>query len=400
MRFASIKICSLFGIPIRLHYSFWLIVVPFLVILANSSYPRFYADFCPRVLHYELGRELTEAERWTMSVLTTLLVFGSLLAHEFGHAMAAKRLGIPVHSVELFVFGGVARMMGFTRRPRDEFLLAGSGPLVSLSLALLLGGTFLLLRFILAAQSPIVDVAGYASLFNLATLAFNLIPAYPLDGGRVLQGVLWRLTRRRSLAAAVPAGFGWSLAALLVVWGLVELAMGLASDGAAELRGQFMAGLWPILIGAFIAVAAHKSYNGARVLERISGLRATHVLDDRVQPLPGTMDLLSGRLTAFPQPDIPASPVLDGEGRAAAVLVNGGTAASPADRTVFQAAVPVANGARLLDTADLFEALVAMARAQHSWLIVEDASGRYVGMVTQRSLRAAFSDNHDAAKPR
>ena len=117
MAAGSLRICSPLGIPIRIHYSWWLILFPVLFTLGRTIYPWLYPH-------------LSEGSLWTMAGLATLLLFISLLLHEFGHAVAARQFDIPVHSVELFLLGGAARMMGFTRRPRDEFLLAASGPMV------------------------------------------------------------------------------------------------------------------------------------------------------------------------------------------------------------------------------------------------------------------------------
>jgi len=373
----SLKLCSPFGIPVRLHYSWWLIVIPMLFTLVHWFYPHFYP-------------QLSQGELWTMAALTTVLVFLSLLAHELGHAVAAQRFGIAVHSVELFVFGGVSRMMGFTRRPRDEFILAGSGPLVSLVFGLLAAGAYLLLRYPLGVTSPLIDVGLAVAGANAAMLIFNLIPAYPLDGGRLLQGVLWHMTRRRTLAAAIPAGLGWLLAAVSTFWGAREITRSLGPE-AAESGWQFIAGLWWILIGTFIALAAYKSFKGVRVLERISGLSAAQALDARIQPVAPQESLLSARRAAFPEPDIPAAPILDDQTRAVSVLLNNNSAEPPDDGALAgQAAEPIPARLRLLQTTDLFETLMTMARTQSEWLLVEEASGRYVGLVTQASLRAAF----------
>jgi len=375
----SLKICTLWGIPIRLHFSWWLIFFLLLFSLARMVYPSFYPNLSP-------------AECWTMSAVATTMFVVSLLAHEIGHAVAARRFGIPVHSVELFVFGGVARMMGFTRRPRDEFFLAAAGPLVSMGFAVLSAGVYLLLKYPLAVASPVVDVALHVALFNAATVAFNLIPAYPLDGGRVLQGVLWHFSRKRALAAAVPAAIGYALAAALVGLGAGRIALGMLANGSPDLRRLLTGNIWFVLIGVFVAVAARKSFRGVRVMERVAAMNVAQALDGRIQELSPTMTLAAARGLAFPTSDLVAAPVLDEAGRVAAVLHADAAADAPREATVRDVAEPVPDALRAVETTDLFEAVLRMARRQNVWLIVEDADGRYVGMVTQASLRWAFRD--------
>lgn len=377
MAIGSIRIFSPLGIPIRLHYSWWLIFFPVLFTLAYTIYPQFYPT-------------LPRGEIWTMAGLTTGLLFVSLLLHEFGHAVAARRFGIPVHSVELFVFGGVARMVGFTRRPRDEFILAGSGPAVSLVFALAVGALYLVLNRLLGIRSPLVDVALHAGAFNLATVAFNLIPAYPLDGGRVLQGLIWHFNRRRAAAAMVPAIIGAVLALALVGFGAFQISRALQPDGAFDQQQQFISGVWPILIGVFIAWAARRSYRGVCVLDRISDMMASEALDGRVQPVTAGMDLSAARGVAFPEPGIVAAPILDPDGRATAVLLGDEMDEAPAGTLAGELATDIPCGLRVVEAMDLFDAMIIMARAQKAWLVVEDAEGRYVGMLTQASLRWAF----------
>ena len=139
MSVGSIRIGSPLGIPVRLHYTWWVIFLPVLFMLAQTLYPRMYPLAEPSTL-------------WTMAAIATVLFFVSLLLHEFGHALAARRFGIPVHSVELFALGGAAKMIGFTRRPRDEFIMASAGPAISLAFAALTAGAYAVLRFAFHAE--------------------------------------------------------------------------------------------------------------------------------------------------------------------------------------------------------------------------------------------------------
>jgi Zn-dependent protease len=378
MKAGLLKIGSPFGIPIHLHYTFWLIFFPVLFTLAQSIYPQYYADVSGR-------------ERWLMAALATALLLVSLVTHELGHALAARRFGIPVHSVELFMLGGAARMLGFTRRPRDEFLLAASGPLVSLLTAVALAAVFAVLRYLANVRSPLVDVVLHAAAFNVATVAFNLIPAHPLDGGRVLQGLLWRWTGRRDRAAIVPAAIGILLATALTLFGIWQISKGLAIEETARARQVIISGIWPIVIGAFVLHAARKNVRHARMLDRVSGLSAGQALDPRVQPVSPTVALSSVRQTAFADTRVAAAPVINGEGRALAILVESQVRNDPGETPVADVAEQIPRTGRVLASVDLFDAMMVMARAGDPWLVVDDADGRYVGLLTADSLHQAIS---------
>lgn len=379
MSAGSIRIGSPLGIPVRLHYTWWLIFFPVLFTLAQSIYPEYYRD-----------KDLPRVTLWTMAGLATVLLFVSLLLHEFGHAAAARRFGIPVHSVELFVLGGAAKMIGFTRRPRDEFVLAAAGPVVSLVFALLAVVLFVLLRFGFGLDSPMVDVLVHVALFNLATVAFNLIPAYPLDGGRVLQGILWHITGSRSRAAMAPAAIGAILGGGLIGYGLWQVRLSLESVDPVASRQYLMAGLWPAVIGAFIGWSSLKSYRSVCHTERVAGMTVGQALDGRVRPVTATMDLASARQAAFATGGPAVVPVLGGDGRAEALLVEEAAIAASGETTVAQVAERIPSAARVPAASDLFNAALAMARSGDPWLVVEDAEGRYVGMLTGQSLRTAL----------
>lgn len=374
MSVGSIRIGSPLGIPVRLHYTWWLIFFPVLLTLAQSIYPEYYRDLSP-------------ASLWTMAGLATVLLFVSLLLHEFGHAAAARKFGIPVHSVELFVLGGAAKMIGFTRRPRDEFVLAAAGPLVSLAFALISVVLFVLLRYGFGLASPLVDVLVHVAAFNLATVAFNLIPAYPLDGGRVLQGILWHVTGSRSRAALAPAAIGALVAGGLIGYGLWQARLSLQSVDSYQSRQYLMAGVWPAVIGVFIGWSSLRSYRGVCQTERIAAMSVAEALDDRVRPIAATMALAAARQEAFTA-GAAVVPVLDGDGRAEALLVREAMAIDAA--TVAEVAEQILPAARVPATADLFNAALTMARSGDPWLVIEDPDGRYLGMLTGESLRAAL----------
>ncbi|MBU6499053.1 MAG: site-2 protease family protein [Rhodospirillales bacterium] len=203
-----------------------------------------------------LSPGLAAASYWTMGIAATGGLLLSIVFHETAHALVARHYGIPMRGITLFIFGGVAEMAAEPRRPRDELLMAAAGPAASLALAVLLDG---LSAAALAAGAPaaIAGVAGYLALLNGMLGIFNLIPAFPLDGGRILRAALWAWRGDLEWATRLAAGAGTAFGTLLIVLGLIGV-----------LEGDFIGGLWRFLIGLFVNAAASASY-GETVARRL-----------------------------------------------------------------------------------------------------------------------------------
>jgi Zn-dependent protease len=311
-----------------------------------------------------------------MSLVATVTFLGSLLAHEFGHALAAKAFGVPVLSVELFALGGVARMGGFTRRPRDEFVMAGAGPAVSLVLAVLFGVAAVVGGFVFRWSPVVVDLLQKSALFNTVVMAFNLLPAYPLDGGRLLQGALWWMTGRRTLSAGIAAGAGFVLAA-----GMIGLGLYFTLRHGLGLRT-----IWPMALGGFIVTSARGAYRSTRNVERMGGMTAGQAVDPQVQAIPAVAPEGPGGPLVV-QTSLPLVLVLDGEGRAAGVMVPPGNGGRSSGLDGDWPTALLEPDRRIGDSLPLLEAVDRMGRLNTFWLVVEDAEGRYVGTVTMPGLR-------------
>lgn len=195
---------------------------------------------------------------WGMGLVTSLLFFGSIVLHELGHSLVAQRTGVRVRSITLFVFGGLAALESEPRRPRDEVLIALAGPLVSAALGI----------GFLAIGRALGDAPGFRELLgealewlghiNLTLAAFNLVPGFPLDGGRVLRGIVWARTGSFERATTVAAASGSVFAYSLIALGALT----------AIFAGQLLGGLWLVFIGWFLLSAARATV-GQVVLERI-----------------------------------------------------------------------------------------------------------------------------------
>jgi Zn-dependent protease/CBS domain-containing protein len=204
-------------------------------------------------------RNLSTQAYWIMGIVGAAGLFVSIIAHEFSHSLVARRLGMPMKGITLFIFGGVAEMGDEPPNARAEFWMALAGPVASLLIA---AGFYGLDRLGAGMNWPLTltAVAGYLAMINLVLAVFNLLPAYPLDGGRILRAALWAwkgdLRRATRIASQVGSGFGIAL----ILLGVLRL-----------LGGSFIGGMWLALIGLFIRTAAHMSYRQLLVRRALEG---------------------------------------------------------------------------------------------------------------------------------
>lgn len=201
---------------------------------------------------------------WLTGVLTSLLFFASVLAHELGHSRVALRTGLPVRSITLFLFGGVAQIAREPSRPSQEFFIAIAGPVVSVALGALFG----LLALAAPAHSPAGALAGWLARINLLLALFNLLPGFPMDGGRVLRAILWGSTGDLLQATRIASWAGRGIAYLIMLAGVL----------LAFLMGDWLSGLWFVFIGLFLENAASTSYQQLALRETLHRHRAGELL--------------------------------------------------------------------------------------------------------------------------
>jgi Zn-dependent protease len=227
---------------------------------------------------------------FTTAVLTALGFFGSILLHELGHAFAARREGIGVSEVELFMFGGFTRMDRVAESPGQEFRIAAAGPLVTLLIAVVgfaVGvGVMGFAEFRDAATlrgnapSSVFELwLSFLVSINVLLLAFNLVPAFPLDGGRIAQSIAWRVTGDRSKAVRLAATLGLAFAAALVGWGVYQL------TSSADAFG----GLWYIVLGWMLGSSARQALTTTAVTDRLQGVTVADVMDSEPVVIPAAM---------------------------------------------------------------------------------------------------------------
>jgi len=225
-----------------------------------------------------LGGSQTQA--FVVAVLAALLFFVSIVLHELGHAVEARRQGMQVQGIDLWFFGGLAKLDRDSRTPGEEFKIAAAGPAVTVlvvlacvgALAVVVGGDravdIALLRES-ADSTPVQVLIGFLGLMNAVILVFNLVPAFPLDGGRIARAAIWKLTGDRTKGTVVAARMGQGFGYLLMGWGAFTV---FATDDA-------FGGLWWIVLGYLIAMSARSAAVGARVTERLEGVTVGDVMD-------------------------------------------------------------------------------------------------------------------------
>lgn len=241
-----LKLFKLLGFEVRLDLSWIFIAILVVWSLSEGYFPYFYQD-------------LPTQTYWLMGIVGALGLFLSIIVHEFAHSLVARQFGIPMKGITLFIFGGVAEMGDEATSPKGEFLMAIVGPITSIVLAGLFYWGALLGQGSLWS-TPILGVLQYLGLINAILAGFNLLPAFPLDGGRVLRSILWAAKKNLKWATRISSNIGVGFGLLLVFLGVLQV-----------VRGNFVGGMWWVLIGMFLQGAARMSYQQILTRQALEG---------------------------------------------------------------------------------------------------------------------------------
>jgi Zn-dependent protease len=383
------------GIRIGVDYS-WFFVL-FLIIFSLSSFYR-----------SVLGVSHGDSEPYLLAVASALAFFGSILLHELGHAFVALRRGIGISDITLWMFGGVAQMTRDSDSPGTEFKIAIAGPLVTLAIALacFLGG-------IAAAGSEqfwnafwlrdatntsgILAMVAWMAFINASILLFNLIPAFPLDGGRVARAIAWRVTGDRNRATLTAARMGQGFSYLFIAVGLTLL-----------VTGRAVSGIWLGLIGFILGQSARGAVVQTQFATRIEGIRVSDVMDEQPVAIPEDASVERALDEYFLRYRWPWFPVVDTYEKFLGLVERGAADAVPepvrASSTVGDVFEADSTGTlRVRDDAPLESLLGNDALRRLGALMAVDADGRLRGVVTAdqigRALRSALSGGRGAGPP-
>ena len=245
-----LEIFEIWGIPIRIHVSWFLVFGLVAWSLAAGYFPHEYPGWAAGTY-------------WVVGAITALIFFASILIHELGHSWVALRNHIPIRSITLFVFGGIAQIAREPGAPAVEARVAIAGPVTSFALAGLFGGTWLVVRDVPALAAPAIWLAR----INFMVAAFNLVPGFPLDGGRLFRALVWRFTGSLRRASRAASAVGQAVAFGFIGWGILT-----------ALNGNVIGGMWIALIGWFLQNAAAASYAETNLRELLRDVTVAQVM--------------------------------------------------------------------------------------------------------------------------
>ena len=365
-----LRLFRLLGIPISVDAS-WLIILALLTLTLAGAFPGILHEYFPNS-----EEEFSHSTYWLMGLVTALAFFACILLHELGHAVVARSRGIPIRGITLFLFGGVAEISGEPASAGTEFLMAIAGPAVSV----LLAAVFWLMAM-LGYQGdwphPLVIVLGYLGAINALVLVFNLVPAFPLDGGRVLRSILWGVTGDLRKATYWAAAAGQAFAWLLLGWGVLQF-----------FTGNWLQGIWTGLIGLFLNSAAQSGYQQVLIRETLEGEPVRRFMNPNPITVPPSVDLQHWIEDYVYRYHHRAFPVTT-DGRLEGVItthsMNGLPRGEWAKHTVAELMTDDLRGVTISADADAMEALGKMQRSGISRLLVTDGA-RLVGLVTLKDL--------------
>lgn len=273
---SALRLGRVFGIEVAAHWSLLIIFALIAVVLGGGVFPSWHPDWGPMLI-------------WSMALATAVLFFVSIAVHEVSHALVGRRYGVPVERITLFIFGGMAHSTREPPSPKAELLMAGVGPLTSLVIGVVgtIAGVALAStpaaaadpQQLIAGAGPLATLLLWLGPINILLAVFNMMPGFPLDGGRVLRALLWwmtgDLTKATRWSASAGSGFGWFLigAGLLMALGVHIPFLGTGLLG----------GVWLMLIGWFLSNAARASYQSVLVRDALDEIPVSAVMRSQVR---------------------------------------------------------------------------------------------------------------------
>ena len=351
------------GIPVRIHYTLWVVFILIAWSLAYGYMPRQYPG-------------LGAVTYWAIGLASAIVLFVSILVHELSHSYVAKKNGLPIARITLFFFGGVSEMTEEPQDPNLEVKMAAAGPLMSLLIAGVFGVFWYVAGF---AGAPIAVIAtlGYSALINAVLAAFNLVPAFPLDGGRVFRGALWRHSRNLVNATKTAARLSEAFSLLMMLGGFVAI-----------IFGDFVDGLWIVVLGWFIRSGAETSLRETLVGRALSGVTVEQIMTRNVLTVPpdiSVQQLVSDYFLVHRHGGYPV--VKDGQilGIVTLQCVRSIPKERRATETVAQAMIPCERTVMVKPSMSALDALHKMAREAVGRLLVAQ-NDQLQGIVTRGDL--------------
>jgi Zn-dependent protease len=376
----SIQLLRVFGIRIGASPSWFVVLFVFIYVMSD-----YFRDV--------LGGSISQA--YVVAVAAVFLFFASLVLHELGHALVARREGIEISGIDLWFFGGVAKLSRDTQSPGAEFRIAAAGPLVTLVIvgiffglgALIQNGAALDVARLAgdAEASPTIALLGFLASINAMLFVFNLVPAFPLDGGRITRAIVWRITGNRNTATRIAGRIGEGFAYVLIGVGIFLAA-----------RGNLLNGIWLVVLGWFIAQSARAAVASTAFTERLDGITVADIMDAQPVSMPAGTPLTQAQEEYFLRYRWDWFPVVDERGRFLGVVREPRveqeiTAGRPALAVGELVEVGEAEGWRVQSDSPLESLLGDEQLRSHGALMAVDADGVLRGVVTLDQVRRALT---------
>jgi Zn-dependent protease len=363
----SIPLFKLAGFQVGIDLSWLILAVLITWTLSVGVFPYYYPDLTPAIY-------------WSMGVIAALGLFASIILHELGHALVARRYGLPIRRITLFIFGGVAEMEAEPERPAVEFWVAIAGPIASFLVGFVCW--LLLQAAAVGAGVPVVGVLAYLASINIILAVFNLVPAFPLDGGRILRSALWAWKGSLRWATRISSAIGGGFGIALILLGVYRVVI-----------GDFIGGMWWFLIGLFVRFAAQASYQQVLVRESLRGVPVRRLMSADPIAVPPTISIAQMIDDYIYRHHHTMFPVVE-DGRLLGCVSMHDIKRLPRERwssTTVSAIMQPCSAATAIDPdMDAMEVLSLMSRTKNTRLLVTEGE-RLVGVVTLRDLLGFLS---------
>ncbi len=359
----SVKLFKLFGFEVKVDFSWLILAVLITWTLASGLFPAYFKDF-------------STATYWWMGVAGAIGLFISIVFHEFSHSLVARNFGIPMRGITLFIFGGVAEMTEEPQNAKSELLMAVAGPISSIIIGGIFYGVHLLGSGGLFSQ-PIHGVLVYLAYLNIILAGFNLIPAFPLDGGRVLRSALWAWKKNLRWATRISSRIGSGFGIVLIVLGVFSF-----------INGNIIGGIWWFLIGMFIRGASQQSYQQLLMRKELEGESVNRFMKKDPVTVNSSLsleDLVEDYIYKF---HYKFFPVVDGstlKGCIHVKQVKGIPREERKDHTVGELAEQCTEANSIEAGTDAVKALSMMRKSNNSRLMVVE-NGKLVGIIALKDL--------------
>ena len=358
-----IKLFKLLGFEVRVDLSWVIIAILIAWSLSTGLFPfRF--------------KNLSVQTYWLMGIVGAVGLFLSIIIHEFCHSLVARKYGVPMKGITLFIFGGVAEMGDEPRTAKAEFIMAGVGPVSSIAIALVFYGIFTWGKA--SFPPPVNGVIGYLAWINAILAGFNLVPAFPLDGGRMLRSALWGWKKNLRWATRVSANIGSTFGILLIILGALQV-----------LTGNFIGGMWWFLIGMFLQGAAKASYQQLVTRKALEGEPVRRFMQKNpvtVAPSTSLERLVEDYIYQY---HFKMFPVTEDTDKLIGCITTKQVKEIPREvwgtKTVVEVAAPCSAENTIEPGADSVQALTLMRKYNASRLLVAEG-GHLVGIITLKDL--------------